>query len=183
MIGMGNEQVTGTQGSNPFNLGPIIEKTMHRSAHGKNQRKNKRDYAETIRGMESATDSKSMPIPIMHGNDRKKARRCLSGGDRPKRVSTSAMKILVWNCQGIGGNLTVSSLKEQVKLHIPDMVLLLETKTRSQRYGFLKKFWLRMMRRGMPGASLGSMQAQMIKFGRPSGLLFKLGLNGVQRLV
>ncbi|BFG29057.1 hypothetical protein CerSpe_153310 [Prunus speciosa] len=49
------------------------------------------------------------------------------------------MKILAWNCQGIGGNLTVSSLKEQVKLHTPDMVLLLETKTRSQRYGFLKK--------------------------------------------
>ncbi|CAL9024182.1 unnamed protein product [Prunus brigantina] len=40
---------------------------------------------------------------------------------------------------GIEGNLIVSSLKEQVKLHIPDMVLLLETKTRSQRYGFLKK--------------------------------------------
>ncbi|CAL9028919.1 unnamed protein product, partial [Prunus brigantina] len=35
--------------------------------------------------------------------------------------------------------LTVSSLKEQVKLHTPDMVLLLETKTRSHRYGFLKK--------------------------------------------
>ncbi|KAH0981273.1 hypothetical protein GBA52_008450, partial [Prunus armeniaca] len=66
-------------------------------------------------------------------------RQFASGGDRPQRVSTGAMKILAWNCQGIGGNLTVSSLKEQVKLHTHDMVLLLGTKTRSHRYGFLKK--------------------------------------------
>lgn len=49
------------------------------------------------------------------------------------------MKILVWNCQGVGGPLTVSSLKEQTKLHTPDMVMLLETKTRSCRYGYLRK--------------------------------------------
>lgn len=47
------------------------------------------------------------------------------------------MRILI--CQGIRGNLTVSSLKEQVKLHTPDMVTLLETKTRHSRYVFLKK--------------------------------------------
>lgn len=78
MIGMGNEQVTGTQGSDPFSLGPIIEKTMHRSIHGKSQRKNKRDYFETVRSLEAATNSETVPIPIMIGNGRKKARRCLS---------------------------------------------------------------------------------------------------------
>lgn len=35
MIGLGNEQVTVTQGSDPFNLGPIIEKTMYKASHGK----------------------------------------------------------------------------------------------------------------------------------------------------
>lgn len=48
------------------------------------------------------------------------------------------MRILIWNCQGIEGNLTVSSLKEKVKLCTPDMVMLLETKTRSSRNVFLK---------------------------------------------
>ncbi|CAB4316762.1 unnamed protein product [Prunus armeniaca] len=50
-----------------------------------------------------------------------------------------AMKTFVWNCQGIGGGLTVSSLKEQVRLHTPDIVVLLETKTRRHRYEYLKR--------------------------------------------
>ncbi|XP_008235658.1 PREDICTED: uncharacterized protein LOC103334459 [Prunus mume] len=49
------------------------------------------------------------------------------------------MRTIVWNCQGIGGNLTISSLKEQVRLHTPDIVVLLETKTRSHRYEHLKR--------------------------------------------
>lgn len=49
------------------------------------------------------------------------------------------MRLIVWNCQGIGGDLTVSSLKEQVQLHTPDIVVLLETKTRSHRYEYLKR--------------------------------------------
>ncbi|CAL9001983.1 unnamed protein product, partial [Prunus brigantina] len=105
MIGLGNEQVTVTQGSDPFNLGPIIEKTMHRVSHGKKSRKNKREYAETILNMEAAPNFETTSIP---------------------------------HIGGIDGNMTVSSLKEQVKLHTPDMVLLLETKTRSHHYGFLK---------------------------------------------
>lgn len=49
------------------------------------------------------------------------------------------MKIIVWNCQGIGGPLTVSSLKEQVRLQAPDIVVLLETKNNAYRYGWLQK--------------------------------------------
>ncbi|CAB4299177.1 unnamed protein product [Prunus armeniaca] len=49
------------------------------------------------------------------------------------------MRIIVWNCQGIGSVLTVSSLKEQVRLQTSDIVVLLETKNWSQRYGYLKR--------------------------------------------
>ena len=49
------------------------------------------------------------------------------------------MKLLIWNCQGIGGTLTVSNLLEQNRIHTPDMVILLETKNKSSRYVYLKK--------------------------------------------
>ncbi|KAH0991576.1 hypothetical protein GBA52_003059 [Prunus armeniaca] len=54
-------------------LGPIIEKTMHRASHGKKQRKNKRDYVETILNMESAKIFEITPIPNMSVSGRKKA--------------------------------------------------------------------------------------------------------------
>ncbi|CAB4295078.1 unnamed protein product [Prunus armeniaca] len=73
MIGLGNEQVTVTQGSDPFNLGPIIEKTMYIASHGKKQRKNKGDYVETILNMEAATNFEITPIPNMSVSGRKKA--------------------------------------------------------------------------------------------------------------
>lgn len=47
-MGLGTDQVNCTQGSDPFNLGPIIEQSMPRSFQGKQRRKNKRDYAETM---------------------------------------------------------------------------------------------------------------------------------------
>ncbi|CAN6541779.1 unnamed protein product [Malus baccata var. baccata] len=49
------------------------------------------------------------------------------------------MKIITWNCQGIGGDLTVDNLLEQNRLHTPDIMILLETKNKSSRYGYLKK--------------------------------------------
>ncbi|CAN6576692.1 unnamed protein product [Malus baccata var. baccata] len=49
------------------------------------------------------------------------------------------MKLIIWNCQGIGGDLTVDNLLEANRLHTPDIVILLETKNKSHRYGFLKK--------------------------------------------
>ncbi|KAM0955247.1 hypothetical protein EV1_023409 [Malus domestica] len=48
------------------------------------------------------------------------------------------MKLLAWNCQGIGGDLTVDNLLEQNRIHTPDIVILLETKNKSSRYSFLK---------------------------------------------
>lgn len=49
------------------------------------------------------------------------------------------MRLIVWNCQGIRSALIVSSLKEQVKLQTPDIVVLQETKNRSTRYEYLKR--------------------------------------------
>ncbi|CAN6710400.1 unnamed protein product [Malus baccata var. baccata] len=49
------------------------------------------------------------------------------------------MKLITWNCQGIGGDLTVDNLLESNRLHTPDIVILLETKNKSYRYEFLKR--------------------------------------------
>ncbi|CAN6579067.1 unnamed protein product [Malus baccata var. baccata] len=49
------------------------------------------------------------------------------------------MKLIVWNCQGIGGDQTVDNLLEQNRLHTPDIVILLETKNKSSCYGYLTK--------------------------------------------
>ena len=49
------------------------------------------------------------------------------------------MKLICWNCQGIGGDLTVDVLMEQNRLHTPDIMILLETKNRSHRYVFFKR--------------------------------------------
>lgn len=49
------------------------------------------------------------------------------------------MKIFIWNFQGIRGGLIVSNLKEQVKLRTSDILVILKTKTRSHRYGLLKR--------------------------------------------
>ncbi|KAM1367659.1 hypothetical protein ACFX13_001153 [Malus domestica] len=48
------------------------------------------------------------------------------------------LKIITWNCQGIGGDLTVDNLLEQNRLHTPDMVILLETKNKSRSFVHLK---------------------------------------------
>lgn len=39
-----------------------------------------------------------------------------------------SMKILTWNCRGLGGPSTISQLKESMRLTLPDVVLLCETK-------------------------------------------------------
>lgn len=51
----------------------------------------------------------------------------------------SAMTTLCWNCQGIGGSLTIDALVEQVQLHNLKVVILLETKNKSDRYKYLIK--------------------------------------------
>ncbi|XP_027067539.1 uncharacterized protein [Coffea arabica] len=43
------------------------------------------------------------------------------------------MKVAVWNCQGAGGPLTISQLKEVLHLHFPNIMFLCETKNQ-ERY-------------------------------------------------
>lgn len=38
------------------------------------------------------------------------------------------MSIISWNCQGFGGALTVSNLREEVRKENPQLVFLMETK-------------------------------------------------------
>ncbi|KAL0433724.1 UNVERIFIED_CONTAM: hypothetical protein Slati_2706700 [Sesamum latifolium] len=49
------------------------------------------------------------------------------------------MKILSWNCQGLGSSWTVRNLVELVKLHNPGLVFLFETKSKYRRYDRLKE--------------------------------------------
>ncbi|KAM0991682.1 hypothetical protein ACFX2C_010033 [Malus domestica] len=49
------------------------------------------------------------------------------------------MKLICWNCQGIGGDLTIDNLIKQHRLHTLDIVILLEIKNRSNRYVYLKR--------------------------------------------
>lgn len=44
------------------------------------------------------------------------------------------MRLLSWNCRGLGGPFTVSQLKESVRLNLPDMIFLCESK---QYKGFI----------------------------------------------
>lgn len=45
----------------------------------------------------------------------------------------SAMKLLAWNCQGVGNPLTFRNLKELVKFHSPDCIFLMESRINFNR--------------------------------------------------
>lgn len=49
------------------------------------------------------------------------------------------MKLICWNCQGIEGDLTIDNLLEENRVHTLDIVILLETKNRSNHYAYLKR--------------------------------------------
>ncbi|CAB4278428.1 unnamed protein product [Prunus armeniaca] len=104
------------------------------------------------------------------------------------------MRIIVWNCLGIESVLTVSSLKEQVRLQTPDIVVLLETKNRSQRYGYLKRqlgmqFMHAVEPRGLSGGLClfwkemsQCMQVLMSEYGDHNGKYYRIGWPSVRRL-
>ncbi|BFG29604.1 hypothetical protein CerSpe_158780 [Prunus speciosa] len=95
------------------------------------------------------------------------------------------MKLLVWNCQGIGGPLTVSSLKEQVRLQAPGIVLLLETKNKAYRYGWLKKqlgfnFMHVVEPRGLSGGfCMYWKDVQQVVLVKYAGFLIEVGVHDV----
>lgn len=47
---------------------------------------------------------------------------------------TDLMRILAWNCRGIGGPSTISQLKESIRLNFPGIIFICETK---QSKGFM----------------------------------------------
>lgn len=43
-------------------------------------------------------------------------------------AANDSMRILTWNCRGLGGPSTISQLKESIRLNSPDLVFVCETK-------------------------------------------------------
>ncbi|KAL0405499.1 UNVERIFIED_CONTAM: putative mitochondrial protein [Sesamum latifolium] len=50
-----------------------------------------------------------------------------------------SMKLLVWNCQGLGSHWTVRVLSELIRFHNPALVFLSETKCKKRKYELLKE--------------------------------------------
>lgn len=50
------------------------------------------------------------------------------------------MRLLAWNCQGLGRALTAHQLKELCKLHSPQLIFLAETKNQFTRVDFIRRF-------------------------------------------
>jgi hypothetical protein len=50
------------------------------------------------------------------------------------------MKILSWNCRGLGNPKTVRALKKLLTNHTPDLVFLMETKLFNSNFSFLSHF-------------------------------------------
>jgi exonuclease III len=47
------------------------------------------------------------------------------------------MKIISWNCQGLGNPKTVRALRKLISTHQPDLLFLMETKLLENQYHFL----------------------------------------------
>lgn len=45
------------------------------------------------------------------------------------------MRMLSWNCRGLGGPSTISQLKESIRLNLPELIFICETK---QNRGFVE---------------------------------------------
>lgn len=53
-----------------------------------------------------------------------------------------SMKLLAWNCEGLGGPSTIAQSKESIRLYLPDITFIIETK---HKKGFLKTVCKRLM--------------------------------------
>lgn len=49
------------------------------------------------------------------------------------------MRILSWNCRGMGGPSIIPQLKESIRLNLPDLVFLCETKQKNRFMGTVCK--------------------------------------------
>lgn len=54
-------------------------------------------------------------------------------------VSETIMKIMAWNCRGVGSPLTIPQLKEVTRLHCPNLLLLGETKNKEKFVNTVRK--------------------------------------------
>jgi exonuclease III len=50
------------------------------------------------------------------------------------------MKLISWNCQGMGNPRTVRAFKKLISNHQPDLCFLMETKLMNNQYHFLNSF-------------------------------------------
>ncbi|KAL0368379.1 UNVERIFIED_CONTAM: hypothetical protein Scaly_1056800 [Sesamum calycinum] len=87
---------------------------------------------------------------LTRGNE--DARKCAHGVDLIEPVPLRAMRVLCWNCQGLGPAWTVLSLLELVHLHCPDLVFLSKTKYKTRRYESIKE---KLTYNGVDTASIG----------------------------
>lgn len=55
---------------------------------------------------------------------------CSGGGSQPKMALSGSMKVLSWNCRGLESLSTISQLKEELRIYLPDLVFLCETKNK-----------------------------------------------------
>ncbi|KAK4389704.1 hypothetical protein Sango_2307400 [Sesamum angolense] len=81
------------------------------------------------------------------------------------------MKLIVWNCQGLGFPWTVQVLNKLIRLHNPALVFLSETKCKKRKYEILKEklnlFGVNIDSQGKGGGDLNEILTPDEKIGAP----------------
>lgn len=49
------------------------------------------------------------------------------------------MRLMAWNCRGMGGTSTISQLNESIRVHLPELVFICETKQSRGSMGIVSK--------------------------------------------